>query len=65
MARQYKSFRIGRFEFRPCEFQDSTGLGYRWYVVMVHEATGMDYAEWHCPKFRSKADCRQWANDHR
>lgn len=47
--------------FFPCDWQDSLVAGFRWYAVVYHGGTGLQYDEQCSPKFATKLEAREWA----
>ena len=62
MKRKLRPFTFMGQEFRPCQWLESTSVGYRWYAVVYHPV-GMEWAEQHSPRFGSKRQCQEWARD--
>ena len=62
MRANLKSFSVDGITFHPCQWQDNTSQGMRWYAEINHP-TGMTWGELHSPQFATKADCRSYASD--
>lgn len=52
-----------KYDFRPCQWKDSTDAGCRWYAVKTHGKTGMEYGEQDSRKFHTKQECHVWAEE--
>jgi hypothetical protein len=62
IKRSLRSFCIDGTTFHPCQWQDSTSQGMRWFAEINHPI-GMTWSEQYSPQFRTKADCRDYAQD--